>query len=434
MGFLHTTSSFLSSPSQFHLPSLQPHSHTRRITKLHSRTFHSIFTTITMPPPQPFPQISKLSHTTTHLLHHRSHTNMPFTPHVSQHNSYSTTTTTNSKLIFITSSLTIALAVANRVLYKLALVPMKQYPFFLAQLTTFGYVAIYSSILYMRYRAGIVTDEMLALPKWRFMAIGALEALGVATGMSAGAMLPGPAIPILSQTFLVWQLAFSTIIGRSYSFNQIAGCLLVATGVVVAVASGSNADQMLSGVDFMWPVLMIASSAFQAGASIIKEFIFTDAATRLKGRSLDIFVVNSMGSGFQALFVLFFLPFLSRVKGIPLGQLPSYLKSGAGCFLNFGANVPGCDGAPLLPLLYITINLAFNISVLNVVKISSAVVSSLTVMLSVPISIYILSLQLPYLPEATSLSPFFLLGSLILVSGLVIYSIPQPAKHDSRDG
>ena len=47
-------------------------------------------------------------------------------------------------------------------------------------------MAIYSSILYMRYRAGIVTDEMLALPKWRFMAIGALEALGVATGMSAG--------------------------------------------------------------------------------------------------------------------------------------------------------------------------------------------------------------------------------------------------------
>ncbi|KAK4571973.1 hypothetical protein RGQ29_030389 [Quercus rubra] len=217
---------------------------------------------------------------------------MPFTLHASPHNSHSTATTTNSKLIFITSSLTIALAVANRVLYKLALVPMKQYPFFLAQLTTFGYVAIYSSILYMRYRAGIVTDEMLALPKWRFMAIGALEALGVATGMSAGAMLPGPAIPILSQTFLVWQLAFSTIIGRSYSFNQIAGCLLVATGVVVAVASGSNADQMLSGVDFKWPVLMIASSAFQAGASIIKEFVFTDAATRLKIWEFVLFLIS----------------------------------------------------------------------------------------------------------------------------------------------
>ncbi|GMY07739.1 protein CLT2, chloroplastic isoform X1 [Fagus crenata] len=417
MGFLRT-SSFCRSPS--HFPSLQPHIHNR--TTLHFRTSHSL---ATMPPP--FPHNPK----STHLLHHHSHKKLSLTVHASPQNSHSNN---NSKLIFITSALTIALAVANRVLYKLALVPMKEYPFFLAQFTTFGYVAIYFSILYMRYRAGIVTDEMLALPKWRFMAIGVLEALGVATGMSAGAMLPGPAIPILSQTFLVWQLAFSIIIlGRSYSFNQIAGCLLVATGVVVAVASGSNADQMLSGVDFVWPALMIASSAFQAGASIIKEFIFTDAATRLKGRSLDIFVVNSLGSGFQALFVLFFLPFLTKVKGIPFGQLPSYLKSGAGCFLNFGANALGCDGAPLLPLLYIATNLAFNISVLNVVKISSAVVSSLTVMLSVPISIYILSLPLPYLQEATSLSPFFLLGSLILVSGLIMYNVPQPAKQDSID-
>ena len=39
--------------------------------------------------------------------------------------------------------------------------------------------------------------------------------------------------------------------------------------------------------------------------------------------------------------MLFFLPFLTKVKGIPFEQLPSYLKSGAGCFLNFGANALG---------------------------------------------------------------------------------------------
>jgi len=48
------------------------------------------------------------------------------------------------------------------------------------------YVAIYFSILYIRHRVGIVTGEMLALPKSRFVAIGILEALGVVTGMSAG--------------------------------------------------------------------------------------------------------------------------------------------------------------------------------------------------------------------------------------------------------
>ncbi|KAF5203466.1 Clt2 protein, partial [Thalictrum thalictroides] len=64
----------------------------------------------------------------------------------------------------------------------------------------------------------------------------------------------------------------------------------------------------------MWPALMIASSAFQAGASIIKDFVFIDAAKRLKGKPLDIFVVNSFGSGFQALFALLFMPFLSNMK------------------------------------------------------------------------------------------------------------------------
>lgn len=278
-----------------------------------------------------------------------------------------------------------------------------------------------------------MANEMLSLPKSRFAAIGMLEALGVASGMASAAMLPGPAIPILNQTFLVWQLLFSAVLlGRRYSFNQIAGCLLVAVGVIVAVTSGSETSQVLSGIKLMWPGVMIASAAFQAGASIIKEFVFIDAAKRLHGKSLDIFVVNSFGSGFQALFVLLLLPLLSNLKGIPFLELPSYLKSGAACFLNLGGETSGCEGAPLLPLLYIVTNMAFNISVLNLLKVSSAIVASLTVTLSVPLSIYILSLPLPYLPNGASLSPFFLFGTLILMSGLVLYNIAQPSKAGSK--
>jgi len=40
----------------------------------------------------------------------------------------------------------------------------------------------------MRYRAGIVTDEMMTIPKLPFLIIGILEALGVASGMSSGGM------------------------------------------------------------------------------------------------------------------------------------------------------------------------------------------------------------------------------------------------------
>lgn len=44
----------------------------------------------------------------------------------------------NGGKIAVGSAITVVLAVVNRVLYKLALVPMKEYPFFMAQVTTFG--------------------------------------------------------------------------------------------------------------------------------------------------------------------------------------------------------------------------------------------------------------------------------------------------------
>lgn len=108
--------------------------------------------------------------------------------------------------VAVAAVVTMALGVGNRVLYKLALVPLKKYPFFLAQLATFGYVAVYFSILHFRYRAGIVTDEMLSMPKAPLLVVGLLEALGAACGMAAGAVLSGAAIPILSQMLILSEL------------------------------------------------------------------------------------------------------------------------------------------------------------------------------------------------------------------------------------
>ncbi|KAL3845761.1 hypothetical protein ACJIZ3_003164 [Penstemon smallii] len=347
--------------------------------------------------------------------------------HVSDPNSDSDSVSDNRISVIVWFAITLLLGVTNRVLHKLALVPMKDYPFFLAQFNSFVYVAVYFSVLHIRHRAGITTDEMLAIPKTPFVMIGFLESVAIIFGMYSGAMLPGPVIPLLYQTLLVWQLVFSSLfLKRNYSLNQLVGCFLVAAGVVVAVTSGSNNGKVLSGVRILWPALMIAACAFQAGASIVKEYVFLDAATRFKGKLLDDFIVNSFGSGFQALFILLFLPILSSLKSIPLSELPLYFKSGAACFLNIGINTTGCDGAPLLPLLYIVSNIFFNISILNLLKFSNTVFASLAVRSSVPISIYVLSLPLPYLPRGVGLSHLFHLGSLILVVGLIIYNISWP--------
>ncbi|CAM6037763.1 unnamed protein product [Sphagnum compactum] len=321
----------------------------------------------------------------------------------------------------------IGLSVANKVLYKMALVPLNKYPFFLAQVNTFGYVIAYSTILFIRYRTGIVTKEMLALPKLQFIALGALEAVGIASGMAAAANIAGASIPILHQLFLVWQLLLSaTILRKRYARGQILGCLLVILGVLVVVTS--RADRVnphsLQQSSLIWPLIMIFSTACTAGASILKEFIFQDAAKQLQGGTVDIFVVNSLGSSFQALFVLLLLPLLSNLKGIPFQQLPTYLWEGAACFLNKEGVVGNeCEGAPLVPLLYILTNLAFNICNLSLLKQSSAVVSSLCGTMAVPLTIWSFTLPLPLLGTPASLPPRLFVGAAILIAGLASYNI-----------
>ncbi|KAF5727591.1 hypothetical protein HS088_TW22G01287 [Tripterygium wilfordii] len=306
--------------------------------------------------------------------------------------------------VVVAAAVTVVFGVGNRVLYKLALVPLKRYPFFLAQLATFGYIIVFFSILRLRHQAGIVTDEMLSMPKTPFLAVGLLEALGAATGMAAGAVLSGASIPILSQSFLVWQIILSIVfLHRRYKINQLLGCFLVAIGVVVTVVSGSGAGHSLTEAGIFWSLLMIVSFMFQAADTVLKETIFLNAGRRLKGGSVDLFVVNSYGSAFQALFVCLLLPFMSKLWGIPFSQLPTYLKDGAACFLNIGTLTSGCDGAPMLPLLFVIVNMAFNISLLHLLKISSAVVSSLASTISVPISVFAFTLPLPYLGVASSL-------------------------------
>lgn len=319
---------------------------------------------------------------------------------------------------------TIIFAVANKVLYKMALVPLKEYPFFLALVNTFGYVMVYFSILYMRYQSGIVTDEMLEIPKSHFVLSGALEALGVAAGMAAAANLPGTSIPILLQTALVWQLVLSTVfLKKRFSFGQIMACTMVLSGVVIALCgSPSGFGLAANQTRLFWTMLMIFSCAVQASSTIVKEFVFQNASKHLKDGSLDIFVVNSFGSAFQSIFVLLMLPFLSQLRGIPFSQLGSHMMDGAGCLFNIGSMSTECAGATLLTFSYVVVNLAFNISLLSLLKMSSAVVSSLCSTLAVPLSIYLFTLPLPYLGATSTVHPQFVIGTTILLTGLAFYN------------
>ncbi|KAK2981035.1 hypothetical protein RJ640_005927 [Escallonia rubra] len=82
---------------------------------------------------------AKIRHRDTRIRHFTS--SVPkFTVHASAKEGQ--VVKSSGKVILVCSAITVVLATANRVLYKLALVPMKEYPFMLAQINTFGCAAI----------------------------------------------------------------------------------------------------------------------------------------------------------------------------------------------------------------------------------------------------------------------------------------------------
>eukprot|EP00879_Flechtneria_rotunda_P012129 GHRR01012667.1.p1 GENE.GHRR01012667.1~~GHRR01012667.1.p1 ORF type:complete len:218 (-),score=37.46 GHRR01012667.1:545-1198(-) len=124
----------------------------------------------------------------------------------------------------------------------------------------------------------------------------------------------------------------------------------------------------------------------------------------------------------QAAFLLLLLPLSCRLKGLSLAELPVYLKAGTTCLLGgsptCGAN---CQGAPLLPFLYIGVNVAFNVAAMYLVRSTGAVAAALAMSCLVPLTVLAFTLPLPLL-EPVQLGPGFVWGAVLLTAGLLLYN------------
>lgn len=324
----------------------------------------------------------------------------------------------------------IGLGTLNRVLYRLALVPLRDYVFFLAQAQNIGYIVIYYALLWLRYRQGKVTDAMLSTPKPLFILTGVCEATAQLLMMTGAAHLPGALLPLLMQTVLLWNLVFSSLVfGTRPNLLQILGVISVLIGVGVASwpgssgsSVGSSAAAVVAAVEPVYLGVCLLSFVFPAAATICKEHIFKTAARRMGGQQLDVLVVNAYCSTAQAAFLLLLLPLTCRLKGLNLSELPAYLQAGATCLMG-GTPACGadCAGAPLLPALYVAVNVAFNVAAMLLVRTMGAVATGLTMSCLVPVTVAAFTLPLPLLQPA-QLGPHFMAGTSLLMVGLAMFN------------
>ena len=312
----------------------------------------------------------------------------------------------------------IGAAIVNRVLYRIQLVPMRDYTYFISQFSCCCYVLIYGAILVSRIRSGAVTPQMLEYAKDNalvFACIGIMEAVTFLLALYSAARLPGGLIGVLGQGALLFSVILSRLfLGTRLDGLQKMGVVVVTLGVLSCTFPQAAASGALSAVSHsFWNNvgLYIVAMGLTSGAVILKQKALQEA-------DLDVIVVSAFGSAAQFVATLLLLPAtLSLATTLPAQQ---YLALGWKAFMG-AFHVGGNAAMPWLTMAYMCANLTLNLSAIALVKRGGAVATMVAGTLLVPVYGLVFCFNLPLLGAA----PFsweFVYSLIIVTVGSFLYN------------
>jgi len=337
----------------------------------------------------------------------------------------------NHTFLFLLVIATVSAGSLNRVAGKVVTVPMNEYSFFLACFNSITYVALYFTILLFRYCLGIVPGKMLSsvwarsgdtslnfisrLGPWKYFLIcGFLDGLATILLLIGSPYLPGHVIFLGTQFSILFSMIISSLIlKKRYTFWEFWSVLLLYCGVCITlIPQLTGIDKSLS----LYYSLIMAFVALPNSLSVVlKEKLF-------QNYNFDLFIVNSHGSLFQLITFPIFLPF-AIIFGQTQGQsLQDYIINGFDCFI--GKTPMGspfdCSPDPYPYLVYISLNVIYNLFLLLLVKRASAVLSFMTVQAILPGSVILFYFNWPLL-DAEKFSYWTVLGLIVIVAALPLY-------------
>jgi len=333
--------------------------------------------------------------------------------------------------------LVIILGAANRIVYKIQLVPMGNYPTFISWFITVSYCLLYWSILLIRRYQGYITNEMINYPKiWKFVLMGLMDALGYVLGIFGARAISGYLLTLLPQIIIPTTMLISMFpwVGARYNLLQVFGALLLISGEIISLVpdfkSGTHAT-------IYWAIVYMVSVVPNAISFVLKESVFHDMP------KMDIFIVNSMDSIFQLIFTLALFPIvmIPGFGGIPFDQLFVFIQQSSYCFAGQNIVYPyqdTCLGEPYLTLLYVVINLTWNICLLLLLKQGGAVLTFIAAAVSLPIAHLAFAINWPLLGSSSiALTDIFAL--LAVLAGLIVYRSAQVLrdwrnKREEKEG
>ena len=328
-----------------------------------------------------------------------------------------------------------------------------------------GYCVGYVPMCYYRYRRGLVTPEMLEF-MWidsggarrffrgahRFVVVGGFaDDVGQICSSVAQPFVSIVAATLLGQTSSLWTVAASAmVLNARYTFQEFFGIAVALVGASIEVVDISEGND--KSTQFSMALLLLVAAAAPAVSFVFKEKCFrlyaaakrrkkvatasSGEASELLGASdkqLDIWVVASAA----AIWSLFWAPLVSLATSFikKPGHL-SFRRFAIDTFLCFSNNLDyadfidddttdahnACTVAWQWWLIYMVTNVAYNVSIYNVVRLASTLTSFVCGKLVTPLTIMLSLLPWPVIGRG-SFSATQGLSLVVIFLGVVVFRL-----------
>lgn len=342
-------------------------------------------------------------------------------------------------LLIVYTLLYIICGVVNSLLLRKVMTSFQNYPFFLGQLTNYGYIPIFGAVvLYEIYFTSFITKEMRAFPWWKLLVMGALDAVNGYFVVIGGIKTTGPMQNLLNQAIVPVTMAGAFfILKERYTWLQAGGATTIVAGVVLSlVPSLTGSDN--SGNSVFWNMFYLCQVIPFAASNVYKDIAFKEV-------DLDVWYLQFWDVFWQSLVGTLLFPIntiLPPPATIKWGGIPKNLHDGGMCLIGKDLITPpacgtkdlacdDCTNAWLILLIYVAVNVAYNVFILLVIKYGSATILSIAQTVRLPITNLCFASKKLAGNDTVPFTRWSLAGLLVILFGLVTYRVGSAMKQKS---
>jgi len=321
--------------------------------------------------------------------------------------------------------------VVNSIYLKKLMNNLNNYPFFLNQVTNYGYIPIFgAAVLYELRFTKLITKEQRDFPWWKFFTMGMLDAINGYIVVIGGVGTTGTMQQLLNQAIIpVTMIGSFIFLKERYSLMQIGGSLLIVGGVALSLLPSLTNSSGNSGNILFFNMFFLCQAIPFAASNLYKDIAF-------KSVDMDVWYLQFWDVFYQSVIGTFLFPvntILPKPANIKWKDIPSAMKNGGICLSGTNVIVSGCGNSASTPcddcyhawltlMIYMTINVIYNIFILLVIKHGSATVLSIAQTVRLPLTSIAFSQEWIMGKKAVEpFSKYSLYGLFIILAGLTTF-------------